>query len=213
MGINNSRIIMLVIILFATTISSTCKKLICADTNTYTFIHNYARAYPNKDSVRVGDTIWIEISTPTILKDITTNTMIDFSNATSVGNSIGIVLAVGGSINDPGVVGALDKFNYFISKGQLLKGPILNQTMEFKCDKISDSFFLKVGYIPMDVGVYFLGISDDAGVYRKGDPCAKASFAFEFANTDQHFYFLQNNRPDYIISDYERQHMYCFKVY
>ena len=85
--------------------------------------------------------------------------------------------------------------------------------MQFKFDKINDSFFLKIAVIPKSTGIYALGISDDAGVHRKGDNCTKASFAFQFANTNQHLYYYENNRPGYTISDYERQHMYCFKVY
>lgn len=211
---SNIKLILVVAITFATTISSTCKKsLICADNNTYTFINNDARAYPDRDSIRVGDTLWIEISMPTTLSDALTNTMIDFSNAVSVGNSPGVGQFIGGSVSDPGVIGAVDKFNYSIIKGELVNSSILNERMQFNFDKINDSFFLKFALIPNSKGIYIFGISDEAGVYRKGDPCTKASFAFEFANTDQHLYFLQNNRPGYVISDYEQQHVYCFKVY
>ncbi len=210
----NSKIILIVVIIFATTISSTCKKkFICADSNTYTFINNYAKAYPDKDSIQIGDTLWIQINMPTILKDITTNTMTDFSNAVSVGNTFGVGLFTGGSESDPGVTGAVNKFDYLVAKGQLIDNSILNERIQFQFSKANDSFFLKVGAIPKMTGIYYLAISDDAGVHRKGDPCTKAAFEFQFANTDQHFYFLQNNRPGYTISDYERQHIYCFKVY
>lgn len=209
----NSKTTLVVAILFATTISSTCKKFICADNNTYTFIKNYAKAYPDKDSIRIGDTIWIEITMPTTLKDALTNAIIDFSNAVGIGNAFGVGLFTDGSVSDPGVTGAVDKFDYSIIKGKLINNSILNERIQFQFEKMNDSFFLKVGAIPKTTGIYYLAISDDAGVYRKGDPCTKASFAFEFANTNQHLYYYQNNRPGYVISDYEKQHMYCFKVY
>jgi hypothetical protein len=210
----NYKSIMVITIIFATTVYSTCKKgRICGDNNTYTFINNNARAYPDKDSIRIGDTLWIDITMPTTLRDITTNSMIDFSEAVSVGNSPGLGKFTGGSVSDPGTIGAVDKFNYYITKGQLINSSILNERMQFSFDKLNDSFVLKFAVIPKSTGIYALGISDDAGVHRKGDNCTKASFAFQFANTNQHLYYYQNNRPRYVISDYERQHMYWFKVY
>jgi hypothetical protein len=213
MGIDNRRMLV-VVILFTTTIGSTCKnKLICADNNTYTFINNYAKVYPDKDSIRVGDTLWTEIKMPTTLKDEQTNVMVDFSDAVSVGNTLGIGLFTGGSVNDPGSTGAVDKFDYSVIMGQVINSSILNQKMQFTFAKINDSFFLKVRIISKAIGTYYLAISDDAGVHRRGDNCTKGSFEFRYANTDQHLYFYQNNRPGYIISEYEQRHMYCFKVY
>src|SRR5258706_2018756 len=111
--------LILVVAIFATTVSSTCrKKLICADNSTYTFINNDARAYPDKDSIRVGDTLWIEINMPTTLRDTLTNTMIDFSGAVSVGNAFSIDIFVGGSISNPGTSYAANNFNYYIINGQ-----------------------------------------------------------------------------------------------
>lgn len=213
MTTNISRVLILVVLSFIT-IFSTCKKgTLCGDNNTYTFTHNYASAYPNKDSVLVGDTIWIEINIPFRLRDINTNQIVDYSNAVSIGNSFGVGEFIGGSISEPGTMGAVNNFNYITIKGHLINDNILNERIQFNFTKINDSFSLKVGVIPKIPGVYYVGISDDAGIYRKNDVCTKATFEFQFANTNQHLYFYQNNRHGYIISDYEREHLYCFKVY
>jgi len=213
MGIN-IKLTMVVTTLFVTTINSTCKKgQVCADNNTYTFINNYAKAYPDSDSIRVGDTLWIEISMPTTLKDELTNTMIDFSDAVSVGNTFSIDVFVGGNVNNPGTAYAANNFNYYVINGQSLNSPNPDRTRQYTFAKMGGLFVLKVGVIAKSIGIYSLAISDDAGVHEKGDNCTKASFAFKYANTNQHLYYYQNNRPGYVISDYERQHMYCFKVY
>lgn len=213
MATSISRVLILVILSFIT-IFSTCKKGgLCGDNNTYTFENNYATASPNNDSVLIGDTIWIEINIPSKLRDINTNQIVDFSNAVSIGNSFGVGEFIGGSISDPGTIGAVNNFSYITIKGHLINDNILNERIQFSFNKINDSFYLKVGVIPKITGAYYVGISDDAGVYRKNDVCTKATFDFQFANTNQHLYLYQNNRPGYIISDYEKAHLYCFKVY
>jgi hypothetical protein len=40
-------------------------------------------------------------------------------------------------------------------------------------DKIRDKVVLKAGIIPKFIGIYFLAISDNAGVNRKRDNCTR----------------------------------------
>lgn len=48
------------------------------------------KAYPAKGSISVGDTVWLEVSSPTTLQDVRTGRMIDYSGAANLGTAIGI---------------------------------------------------------------------------------------------------------------------------
>lgn len=67
--------------------------------------------------------------------------------------------------------------------------------------------------IPKDTGRYVITISDAVNVYRKNDKCTKASFSINFSQTNQHFYLLNEWRPDLILDDNGKRHVYYFKVY
>lgn len=66
-----------------TLIYSRCKPIICSDAISYSFKVDSARAYQDKDSIRVGDTLWIEIDLPTQLQDINTNRIVDYNKRES----------------------------------------------------------------------------------------------------------------------------------
>ena len=210
----NIKITLVVAIILATTISSTCKKnLICGDKASYFFTNNHATAYPTRDSIRVGDTLVVEISMPTTLRDTLTNSLIDFSDAIGIGNSFSMDIFTGGSVSNPGSSFAANNFEYYVFNGQSINSSFPERIRNYTFNKVASTFILKVGIIAKSIGIYALAISDAPLVSRKGDNCTRASFTFLFGNTNQHLYFYQNNRPGYVISDYERQHMYCFKVY
>src|SRR5882672_6651514 len=99
-------------------IGATCKKpRICFDVITYNFINNEARAIPNKDSTKVGDTLWIEMNTPLVLQDVQTHIMVDYSKATTLGNTFQFLSFKGGSVDDPGVAYAADSFDIQMVNG------------------------------------------------------------------------------------------------
>jgi hypothetical protein len=201
-----------VALISVTMIYSRCKPSICSDAIAYSFQVNNAKAYPDKDSIKTGDTLWIEINFPTKLQDVVTGNTIDYGNAVNLGEDLSLLIFTGGSVSDPGASYANTNFDYFIANGGAGLTSI-NGVRNFLFSELNGSYLLKVGIIPKKAGIYGLGIGNPTGVYRKNDACTKASFAISFYNTNQHLYYYQNNRPGYSISDYEQQHMYCFKVY
>jgi hypothetical protein len=46
------------------------------------------RIYPDRDSISVGDTIWIEVDRPIRLTDKQRNTEVDYSGAVNLGSAI-----------------------------------------------------------------------------------------------------------------------------
>ena len=195
-------------------LSSTCKKaLICSDQATYSFTADHVKAYPDADSVYVGDTIWIEYYLPVIYTDNFSGKIVNYADAVNFGNNIKVLKFKGGSVSDPGAQYVREKFTYILDKGHSAKSDFPDEGEAYNFSRNSNSFVLRVGIVPKELGTFAITISDAGGVYKKGDPCTKATFAFSFIDTDQHLYLYQANRPGYTISEYEQSHLYCFRVY
>lgn len=196
-----------------TTTFSTCKKggLGCANT-----VYNFqigVKAYPDKDSIQIGDTIWIEINSPTSLTDLISNKLVNYSGAKNLGSAISFVRFIGGSVSNPGAVYSADDFTYYLETGKQVNNSFVEGIREYLFLENNNFFEFKLAIIPQQKGIYSIGISDAANVYRQSDKCTKAHFEIVFFNTSQHLYFLQNNRPGYVIEGSELTHLYCFKVY
>ena len=102
-----------------------CGKKFCAST-TFNF-KGSVKAYPDKDSIHINDTIWIELNTPSKLKDLTTGEMIDYSGAGNFGVAINFVRLTGGTISNPGSIPAANDFNLIIKEGS----PVNNSQLDF----------------------------------------------------------------------------------
>lgn len=209
-----------VVILFIVGLTSVysncnCKKGIainCAETK-YSFQMNI-QIKNDLDSIKINDTIWVQLTSPTILQDINTGKIIDYSNAENLGMSISYDRFVGGDYLNPGVVPAANVFGYKLITGKFLPDELLPEhNRDYGFEEFNNQYQFQLGIVPKQAGVFALGISDATNVFTKEDRCTKANFLISIADTDQHLYFLEENRPGYIVSDYEAKHMYCFKVY
>ncbi|MEO9020948.1 MAG: hypothetical protein ABI237_13145 [Ginsengibacter sp.] len=205
-------ITLLLFVAMATTFS-TCKKggLGCANT-----VYNFkviASTYPDNDSISIGDTIWISADFPKTLLDLNSNSNVGFIGAANLGTALSFDIFTGGSISNPGTKYAANNFNYLLFMGDSVSNPLAERIREYLFKEMDNSYDFKLAIIPKVVGTYAIAISDAANVYTRSDKCTKAAFEIDFANTHQHLYLYQNNRPGYQISGYEEMHMYCFKVY
>lgn len=169
-------------------------------------------ARPDVDSLNVNDTLWLELDVLTSLRDDISGRVIDYSNASNLSTVIQVGRFIGGSILDPGVVDANNEFEYAIAKGSAFQNNYPGVIVEIKPFESNGHYLIKCGIIPKTRAIYGLAIGNAANVYRKNEKCDKAGFSFKFGNTNQHLYFYEQNRPGYTPSEYERTHMYCFKV-
>ncbi len=145
---------------------STCKKgsLGCANT-----VFNFkigAKAYPDKDSILVGDTIWLEIDAPTKLTDINSNTIVDYSGADNLRNALSFDIFTGGSVSDPGTAYAANDFNFSLKTGSAIANPYTERIREYLFIENNSSFKFKLAIIPKKKGIFALAISNAANVYR-----------------------------------------------
>lgn len=204
----------IMILIFCAVFFSKCKPIAfdCTE-NKYTFSVTI-QAYPDLDSINVGDTIWFESTIPTQLLDKATNQVIDYSNAENLGGDMGFVKFNGeGNVNNAGVIPAADNFDYFIKIGNALANPVLpEQNRNYGFIEVNNKYKFMLGIIPKQSGIFIMAMGDIANVFRKSDKCTKAFFGINIVNTNQHLYFIEQNRPGYILSEFDKAHSYCVKV-
>ncbi len=112
MGIKTVNMITLLTILVTCTYS-TCKKGGiggCAET-VYSFQIGET-IIPDKDSIHVGDTLYLEVNTPSKLTDTQNRNVIDYSNTSNLGNVITLLRFT----ESDETLGAINNFNLFIIK-------------------------------------------------------------------------------------------------
>lgn len=205
------RFLIIIIIYFSSAFSS-CKKRISCNEIIYSF-STHIRAYPDLDSININDTIWLEFSSPVQLNDINSGMSINYSGAENLGTSINFFEFTGGSVSNPGAIAAVNAFEFKLVNGVFVPDNHLpEQNRDYRFVEIGNEYKFKLGIIPKRNGIFTFSPGDAANVYRQNDNCTKAGFSITFANTNQHLYFYEQNRPGYTPSQYERTHMYCFKV-
>jgi hypothetical protein len=179
-------------------------------------VHNFEafyKAYPDTDSIRVNDTIWIELQTSTQLKDIMTNQMVDYSGAANLGTIIGYSEMTGGDLYNPGGTAAANSFENILINGSSVQSLNPDQIREFLFEENNGMYLFKVGIVPKKTGLFLIGAGNSQNVYQKNNSCRKSNFELTFKDTNQHLYLYEQNRPGYTPSEYEQTHAYCFKVY
>lgn len=191
-----------------TTIFSTCKKggLGCANT-----VYNFkiaGKIYPDKDSIHVGDTVWLELNVPTSFTDITSNQIVDFSEAGNLGSAIGF--GEYSVINNP--IPAANSFIDVLVTGKEISNANTAQIREFLFEEKNNRYVFKLGIIPNENGIFGVGFSNAQNVYRNSDLCTKAFFKIILENTHQHYY-LNPNINSSNTDTTKPSGSYYFKVY
>ncbi len=154
----------------------------CANT-VYTF-ETGVKVYPDKSDFNVGDTLWLDLNIPTSETDIGTGKIIDYSGAANLGTTIGFSKIV----TKDSFVTAANFFDYLVISGKLVPNQNVAQIREFNFAEQTARYIFRIGIIPKQKGVFGLGISNAANVYRSSDYCTKASFLISIVHSQQHFY-------------------------
>jgi hypothetical protein len=165
-----------------------------------------------KDSMPVGDTLWLTCESSTNMLDLNTKSQIDFSNAQNFGSALII-----SDINKfhSLIRGAVDSFDFVKARGDIYTIQNLdpNGTKQLNFAEGNDMYSLKIGMVAKRKGLYILSIVDIPNVvYRKGqEQCGKGSFEILNNNLNRHFYLFENLWGP--LSEYDKKHGYCVKVY
>ncbi len=164
MGIN-FKLTAVVVLIYATTVYSSCNKSILGcPVESYLFTIG-VKAYPDKDSIHIGDTIWFEINTPTTLQDDAnpSRQMIDYSGAANLGSAVGFVEYPSINIAYP----SANRFDCVLVSGKQVTNPNTDQIREYLFEERNNRYLFKLGVIPKQKGVYGIGFSN-AAMYIAG---------------------------------------------
>lgn len=184
---------------------------VCTET-TYSFAVT-ATFSPQKDSIQVGDTLFLTSTFPNKLTDRLSGKEINYANATNLGTSIFVDLLPG---DKSALVDAVSSFDYVSKKGRIYTDPTVpspTRVSQLQYQQIATNYELSIGFIARKKGVYCLTVSNGFSVGRINTDCDKASFDIELANTDQHLQYLSRYLNTSTVPDYNARGSYCFKVY
>ena len=148
----------------------------------------------------------------TTLKDKTTGNMIDYSSAGNLGTTLSFGEFIGGSISNPGGIAAVSSFGYKLITGDEISTYLPEQVKAYNFIETPGMYNFKLAIIAKKKGIFAISVGNAANVFRKDDKCTKAAFAIPLKETNNHIYFLQQNRPGYTPSGLELTNMYRFKV-
>ncbi|MEJ7693186.1 hypothetical protein [Daejeonella sp.] len=191
-------------------LNSGCPKS-CIEAN-YSFSVN-AQVGPDRDSINVGDTIYITSSFPAKLIDQGTGAEINYTGAKKIGSTLGVGKLITGEVVP---VGAVFDFSYISIKGNVynersIASPDAVQQLTYQ--ENNNTYELKVALIAKVKGTYALGIGNGLSVERNNSKnCEKAAFDISISNTSQHVYYYQTWRPGYTLTASDLKRLYCFKV-
>lgn len=144
------------------------------------------RAIPDKDSIQVGDTLWLEVNSPTTLTDVQTGRMIDYSGAENLGSAIAFQAFTASTKQF--TVEAVKSFNYVLIQGTEVMNRSPELYKEYLFAESGSKYLFQLGVIPKEKGTFRVIFSNAGSVYRKNDNCTKADFSINFQNTNQHYY-------------------------
>ncbi|HEY2721434.1 MAG TPA: hypothetical protein VGI82_06905 [Chitinophagaceae bacterium] len=165
---------------------------------------------PDRDSILVGDTIFMLSSHSTSFRDNSINDLIDFS-----GSQIGANLRVlSMPTNTNVVIGAMNDFAFLIYQGKTTGNDNLpSENKGLLLEENSSNYELNIGLIAKQKGTYLVSLGNSGGIIKKNHGCEKADIEIDNSNVNNHLYFYENFFSGLPLSDYTKTHIYCFKVY
>lgn len=169
---------------------------------------------PDVDSIRIGDTLFISTSFSNSLTDQSTGSLINYSNANDIECTLSVAQLISG---DSIPKGAVAQFKYSSQLGSIYNSvniPSPDLVQQIKYQQVGNNYQLRVGLIALNKGIYALGIGNGLSNTRNNtSACEKANFNFSISGTNQHAYYFQKWRPDFVLSTDGLSKLYCFKVY
>ena len=159
----------------------------CTET-TYSF-NLPVKAYPDRDSINIGDTLWLEVNQSVILKN-NDGIMIDYGGAANLGSVIDFQKI--DTVNKI-FIEAANKFEYKLEKGKELQRTSLY--IEYNFAEANQSYVFKLAIVPGEKGIYRIGVGSSNNTYRKSDKCTKANFLINFKETISHDYYIRLVNP------------------
>lgn len=147
---------------------------------------------PEAEVLAVGDTVWIDSTTPTTMRDLQTGKDVAFANADNFGTAIRIAELRASSDT---LLDAVNRFRYFALMGRAFTDPKLHPNRSLGCyyAQVGSEYRLRLGLVCQRAGIYGLFISSAVNVTQQGKTvCDGANIGLSFDNADKHLSYLQN---------------------
>lgn len=181
----NIKFYIVVVVLSITTIYTTCHKPLLGCESSYSFILN-AKVYPDKDTIAIGDTIWVEVNSSDTFTDLISNTQVKFDNAENLATAMGFSKLI--NTNPIQLGDAVNDFQFNLLIGQEMVSAMPQRVKNYLVSYNSGSYKFKLAVIPKNTGTYRFNLGNAANVSRRGEPCPKANFNTQLVQTNQHYY-------------------------
>lgn len=192
-------------------INSGCPKP-CIEANLSFNVHS--QIVPDKDSIQIGDTLYLESTFPTNIIDQRSGQLMDYSNSKGIGSTLTVIKL---APSDTTGKDAVFDFSYISIQGKIYNDrtiPRPDGVQQLTYGEINGKYVLKIGLVPYKKGNYVLVIGNGlSNGRRKEKSCEKASFNISFEATDQHYYLIENWVPGIKLDDYGKVRVYYFIVY
>jgi hypothetical protein len=166
---------------------------------------------PQKQTYKVGDTLYLKSSFPTMLTDqINTSMIIDYSNAVGIGGSY--IFYELDSVNRK-VNGAVSKFDFLVVDGSIANGIIVpDEQKVISYRELNGTYSFQLKVIPKDKGIFTFFISDLSSRGIRGKNCTNAGFSNTLVNTNKNIHLFEHAMGRSPASQYETERIYCFRV-
>lgn len=179
--------IKIIIAIVVTFIFNSCgKNIIGACHQSFAFKID-AKVYPDKDSVNVGDTIFIEINIPIMLTDSSSGERLNLDGATRISTDIGFVKLVSDSpivLDD-----AVPDFDFKIISGKELSTSKPKLIKLYSFVESMGQILFKLAIVPKYSGTFRFNLGSAPDVQEKNSRCPTFTLNYLLQNTtDQHYY-------------------------
>ncbi len=165
---------------------------------------------PEKDSIQIGDTLWVNSSHSTTFTDLVSHTQIDFSNSNLATN----VRIFNLPDTSGKVIGGIYDFDIIkINGNEIGNDYIPSENKNFYFEEKNNIYLLGLAFIPKQKGIYCIALSNAISIVQRKGGCEKANIEIDNANINRHLYFYQAFFPGLPLDEYTKTHAYCFKVY
>ncbi len=191
MAINHYKLLTILFLSNACLIQFGCKKLRIDCTQVkYDFILP-VKAFPNKDLINIGDTIFLEINENVSFIDSKSGQTINFNGAENLGSALGFQKydSVSKNWSD-----AVSLFSFYLIKGVELK--VTSLDIQYRFIEENGAYVFKLAVIPKQKGLQRLVFSNSNNTYQKTDKCTKANFTINFKETNHNRHLVGYAGPD-----------------
>lgn len=168
----------------------------------------YTLYSPTRDSINIGDTIFLNVTVPEKLIENANNSSIDFSSANNMVPNISFSSLKGVQSQ----TGALDSFILIKQVGSFSVNSLLPEfSVSVIFDEQGGNYFFSLGCIAQKRGVYLITVSDIPDASKN---CTHAAISIVSNSSDSHLHYLKDiYYGGGAILPIDSTHSYCFKVY